>query len=139
MPPSQATWNLWAELTQKYNIRKTAQAIQLIETITKLDTGAIHCPLDMAEISKKEALALDSAMQTNGTTTLLWQCAKCHFGYPTQTNLQRFNRDPNVVNKVLDRIRGKKIEILRHTENTSKLGFNSAFRKTSTVSQQERR
>ena len=108
--PSQATWNLWTELTQKYNIQKTAPAIQLIETITKLDTGTIHCPIDLADISKKEALALDSAMQTNGTTTLLWQCAKCHFEYPTQTNLQRFNRDPKVVNKVLDKIRGKKIE-----------------------------
>ena len=42
--PSQVTWNLWTELTQKYNIQKTVSAVQLIETITKLDTGTIHCP-----------------------------------------------------------------------------------------------
>ena len=129
--PSQVTWNLWTELTQKYNIQKTVSAVQLIETITKLDTGTIHFPLDLADISKKEALALDSAMQTGWIATLLWQCVKCHFEYPTQTNLQRFNRDPEVVNILLGKIRGKRIEntetYKKYLEIRTQLGLPPEF------------
>ena len=57
--------------------------------------------------NKRQALALDHAMQTEGATALLWQCAKCHFESPTQRNIHRFNRDPLIANKLLEKIRGK--------------------------------
>ena len=129
--PSQVTWALWSELTIKYNVQKTIPASQLLETITKLSNGTIRCPLDLADITKKEAMALDHAMQTDGTTTLLWQCVKCHFEFPTHRNIQRFNRDTLIVNKLIDKIRGKTIEntktYRRYQEIQTQLGLPPEF------------
>ena len=74
-----------------------------------MSTGATQCPLDLAEITKKQDMAIDQAMQTEGTTTLLRQCVKCQFEFPTNRTTRRFSRDPLIVNKLLGEIPGKSL------------------------------
>ena len=103
-------WDLWNELGLKYHLFRSTPPREIREAIQKLPQGVIKTPLDLAALSKKEALVLDRSLFTDGTTLSLWQCAKCQFEFPTNRTTQRFSRDPKVATKLIQKIKGKTLE-----------------------------
>ena len=103
-------WTLWDELMLKYNLQKSTEYVDLRATIKMLHQGTIKAPIDLANISKKEAHALDLSLFARGTVVTLWQCAKCQFDYPTNQTTKRFHGDPDALPKIIDKLAGKTID-----------------------------
>ena len=104
------TWTLWEELTLKYNLNKPMGTVDIRATIRSMTQGVIKTPLDLAAISKLQAIALDRSILAHGTVTLLWQCAKCQFEYPTGGVTKRFHSDPQTLPDMISRIKGKQLD-----------------------------
>ena len=76
-------WSLWDEMMLKYGLHTTKEYVDLRSTIKMLHQGTVKTPVDLIELDKKQAFALDLALFARGTVVTLWQCAKCQFEYPT--------------------------------------------------------
>ena len=103
-------WGLWDELILKYNLEKSLPHAELKTAIMKMSQGSIKTPLDLADLTKKQALVLDTSLFTSGTLALLWQCAKCQLEYPRERTTKRFHKDPKALTNMLQKIKGKGIE-----------------------------
>ena len=104
------TWTLWEELALKYNLNKSMERVDIRATIRSLTQGAIKTPLDLANVTKLQALALDRSILAEGAVTLLWECAKCQFKYPLNRVAKRFRDDTRAIPNLLSRIKGKQID-----------------------------
>ena len=103
-------WGMRSELAQKYHIQSTIATEGFKMSVMKIAQGPIRTPLDLAQIDKKQAFALDQMVFPNGAITLLWQCAKCHMEFPTNRTARRFVRDPIVLPRLMDNLKGKSLE-----------------------------
>ena len=88
---------------------KSAPRSELRSTIIALPQVQINTPVDLTNIDKKQAIALDQSLFTRGTVTLLWQFARCQFEYPKESTAKHFHRDPLTLTRFIDKIQGKSI------------------------------
>ena len=95
--------------------------LSIQEVLARLASGAVKSPMGLSEQPKAHAFALDQAVHGSGLIDLLWQCAKCHFEFPTGRAAQRFHRDSDAIPRLLGEIHGMLLQDTQTFKDYSRL------------------